>query len=209
MIKHALSFYSLPLRILTSPVKGFYEMKFEEKGTLWLAIVNLVLLGISLAFRSQYISILISPRYPLHMNSIWDFGQLIVMLILFCVSNWSVTSLTDGEGKFKEIFMTICYAMTPLVLIIVPATLFSNVLSMQETAFFHLLISVGMFWFVVLVFVGLIVIHNYTVTKAVTTAVLTFCAMLIILFLFTLVLTLIQQVYVFIWSMYTELTFRI
>ena len=208
MVKRIFGFYSLPFKILASPIKGFYEMKFEGKGTLKLALINFILLCISLAFMNQFASILVNPRHPLAMNSLWDFGQAIIILILFCASNWSVTSLTDGEGKFKEILMAVCYAMTPLILIIIPATIFSNMLSAQEVAFFHLLISFATFYFVVLAFVGLIVVHNYTVSKALGTAVLTFFALLIIVFLFTLVFTLIQQVYVFIWSIYREVTFR-
>ena len=208
MIKRIFSFYSLPLRILTSPIKGFYEMKFENRGTIRLAVINFVLLGISLAFMNQYASILVNDRHPLAMNSLWDFGQATIMLILFCASNWAVTSLTDGEGKFKEIFMAICYAMTPLVLMLIPATMLSNILSAQETAFFHLLISFATIWFVTLVFVGLIVIHNYTVLKAIRTVFLTFIALLIIVFLITLIFTLLQQLYVFIWSLYREISFR-
>ena len=209
MIKRLFGFYSLPIRILASPIKGFYEMKYEEKGTMTLAFANFILLCISLAFMNQYSSVLVNPRHPLGMNSISDFGQTLVVLILFCASNWAVTSLTDGEGKFKEILMAVCYAMTPLILILIPATLFSNVLSMQETAFFHMLVSLGTIWFVMLVFVGLIIVHNYSVSKAIATAVLTFFSLLIIVFIFTLVFTLLQQMYVFIWSLYREITFRI
>ena len=209
MIKRVFGFYSLPLRILTSPIKGFYEMKFEEKGTLRLAIINFLLLSVSMAFMNQYSSVLVNPRHPLWMNSIFDFAQNTLVLILFCASNWAVTSLTDGEGKFKEILMTVCYAMTPLVLILIPATLFSNILSQQETAFFHLIVSFGVFWFVVLVFVGLIVIHDYTVGKAIVTAFLTFFSLIIIVFLITLVFTLVQQLYVFVISIYREISFRL
>ena len=207
MIRRVFGFYSLPMRILTSPIKGFYEMKFERKGTLKLALINFLLLSVSMAFMNQYTSILVNPMHPLWMNSIFDFFQNTLVLILFCVSNWSVTSITNGEGRFREILMTVCYAMTPLILILIPATLFSNILSMQEVAFFHLLVSFGVFWFVVLVFVGLIVIHDYTVAKAIVTAFLTFFSLVIIVFLITLVFTLVQQLYVFIVSIYREVSF--
>jgi len=195
--------------MLTSPIKGFYDMKFENEGTIKLAIFNFLVLCISLAFRTQYTSILANPRHPLGMNSIWHFIQITIALILFCISNWAVTSLTDGEGKFKEIFMTICYAMTPLVLLTIPATLFSNMLSYQEMAFFNLLLGFAVFWFIVLTFIGMIVIHNYSVSKAIVTAFLTFLSLLIILFLITLMLTLLTQLQVFIQGLYREITFRV
>jgi hypothetical protein len=104
--------------------------------------------------------------------------------------------------------MAVCYAMTPLILILIPATLFSNVITMQETGFYNLLVGFAVAWFVMLVFIGLIVVHNYTVFKAVVTAVLTFASLLIILFLITLFFSLIQQLYIFINSIYKEVSFR-
>jgi len=208
MIKRIFGFYALPLYILISPIKGFYEMKFENRGTLKLAIANFLLMCVSLAFLTQYTSILAVPRHPMAMHSLWQFAQVTIMLILFCVSNWAVTSLTDGEGKVKEILMMVCYAMTPIVILTIPATIFSNMLAAQEMAFFNLIIQFSMVWFVALVFIGLIVIHNYTVTKAITTVILTFFALLIVVFVITLMFTLFQQLYVFVWSISREITLR-
>jgi len=208
MIKRLFSFYSLPLMMLVRPINGFYEMKFEKRGTLRLALLNFVLTGIAFAFMNQYTSILITERHPLALNSWSDFQYMAMAVVLFCVSNWAVTSLTDGEGKLKEIFMTVCYAMTPLVILLIPATLFSNILTGPEAAFYHLIVSLAVIWFVLLLFIGLIVVHNYTVTKAIGTAVLTFVSLLVILFLITLFFTLIQQLYTFINSIYRELSFR-
>ena len=201
-------FYSLPLKILFRPINGFYEMKYEKQGTLRIAFLNLFLLCLSFAFFNQYTSISVNDLHPHWINSLVDMGSILVVLVLFCTSNWAVTSLTDGEGKFKEILMAICYAMTTLVLVLIPATVFSNVITMQEVGFFHLLIGFAITWFVMLVFVGLIIVHNYTVAKAIVTAVFTFIALLIILFLITLFLTLIQQLFIFVYSIYREVTFR-
>jgi hypothetical protein len=134
--------------------------------------------------------------------------MLLGALILFCVSNWSVTSLTNGEGKLKDIFMVVCYAMTPLVLTVIPATIISNVLSQEEADFYFMMLSIGMIYFVFLVFAGLVVVHNYTASKALLTVILTFVALLVIVFLITLLLTLWQQLYVFAYSIYVELMFR-
>jgi len=200
--------WKLPFKILFRPINGFYEMKFEKKGTLKIAFLILVFMCISFAFFNQYTSIIVDRTHPQAVNALLDVGGLLLVLVLFCVANWAVTSLTDGEGKLLEIFMTICYAMTPLVLILIPATLFSNIITLQEAGFFHLLIGFAVFWFVMLVFIGLIVIHNYTVLKAIVTAICTFFSLLIILFLITLFFSLIQQLMVFINSIYRELSFR-
>lgn len=207
-MKNIFQFYALPMQIMARPFNGFYAMKFEGQGRLWLAIVNFLLVCISFSFSSQYSSILVNPRHPLSLNSIADFMILSGALILFCVSNWSVTSLTDGEGRFKDIIMAVCYAMTPLVLTIAPAAILSNFLAAEETGFFFIITGAGLAYFVILLFVGLVTVHNYTATKALITMLLTFVAILIIAFLGILFFTLWNQLWSFAYSVYTELIFR-
>ena len=208
MVKNFFKLYSLPMYIMVKPFDGFYAMKHQNEGTLKLAFFNFFLLLLSYAINNQYASLVVNPQNPLTLNSVTTWVTLTGALILFCVSNWSVSSLTDGEGRLKDIFMAVCYAMTPLVLTIVPATIISNFLSAEESGFYFMIMGVGVIYFVFLVFVGMVVVHNYTATKAIFTVFLTFVALLIIVFLITLLLTLWQQLWVFAYSIYTELMFR-
>jgi len=202
-------FYMLPLYILVRPIKGFYALKFEKQGRMWLALANYLAVCISMAIMTQYSSVLVNFRNPAFINSMRDFFITTIALVLFCVSNWAVTSITDGEGKLKEIFMTVCYAMTPITLLFIPATVLSNVLTSNEVGFYFMLVSFATFWFAVLTVVGLIVIHDYGVGKALATFVLTIVALLVIVFLLTLLLTLVQQLYVFLNGLWTEITLRL
>jgi hypothetical protein len=183
-------------------------MKFNKEGRLWLAFLNFFVVCVSLAFAEQYTSQLVLPRDTMHMNSFWQFVTLSAMLILFCASNWSVTSLTDGEGKFKEIIMAVCYAMTPLVLTIIPATVLSDFLTVEEAGFYFMILSAATFYFVFLVFAGLVTVHNYSASKAIITVILTFIALVVIVFLMTLLFTLLNQFATFVSSVYSEIIFR-
>ncbi|MCL2360812.1 MAG: YIP1 family protein [Defluviitaleaceae bacterium] len=209
MVKRVLSFYALPLRIMVRPFSGFYEMKYEKRGLLRVAVFNFLMVCISVSFMNQYSSIVVNQRNPRTINSLVEFATLTGALILFCVSNWAVTSLTDGEGRFIDIVMAVCYAMTPIVLTFIPMTILSNVLTVDEGAFYFMVISVAVFWFAFLIFSGLVTVHNYSAAKAITTVLLTFVALLIIVFLITLLLTLWQQLVLFIRSLYTEIVFRV
>jgi hypothetical protein len=131
-----------------------------------------------------------------------------MLLILWSAANWSVTSLTDGEGKFKEILMANCYAMTPMILIFIPASLFSNVLAEGEGAFYFLAVNIAIVWFVLLAYVGMVTVHNFTAGKALATLFLTVLALLIIAFLIALLFTLWQQLFTFVVSLYTEIVYR-
>ena len=201
-------YYSLPFYILFHPFDGFFRMKFEREGKMRVAFINFFLLWLSISFMSQYTSITATQPHPLSFNSLAEGASIFIILILWSVSNWSVTSLMDGEGKFKEIFMANCYAMTPLILILAPAAAISNLFTETESAFYFMLITAAIIWFIILAYVGMVVVHDYTAGKALATVFLTFIALLIIVFLGTLLVALLQQMYGFGMSLYTELAFR-
>jgi hypothetical protein len=207
-LKKALRFYALPMYILIRPFQGFYNMKFNKEGRLWLALLNFFVVCVSFAFSMQYTSQLVMPRDNSSMNSFGQFVTLSAMLILFCIANWSVTSLTDGEGKLKEIIMANCYAMTPIILLFIPATLLSNILADGEAPFYVMIMNVAVFCFVLYAYVGMVTVHNFSAGKALATLVLTVLALLIIAFLMGLLLTLWQQLFTFVYSLYTEIIFR-
>ena len=208
MVKKAFGFYRLPMYLMVRPFDGFYAMKYMNQGKMRIAFLNFFLLSASISFTAQYASLVVNQAHPQSVHSLWDLVTLGFVVVLFCASNWAVTCLTDGEGKFKEIFMTVCYAMTPMVISMIPAALFSNLLSAEEAAFYTIIQTVAMAWFVFLLFIGLVVVHNYTASKAVITIILTFVSLLVIVFLITLLLTMWQQLAMFIQSLYIELAFR-
>jgi hypothetical protein len=207
-VKRFFRLYSLPVYTMVRPFNGFYEMKHEKKGTLRMAFFNLFMVCFSVAFSNQFTSFIVRPGHPLDQNSIRDFQIIITALVVFCVANWSVTCLANGEGKFLEIFMAICYAMTPIVLTFIPAAILSNFLAAEEAAFFYMIRNIAVIWFVFLAFLGLISIHNFGVAKAVWVLFLTFIAILVIVFLVTLFFAMFNELVGFIYSIYTELVFR-
>ena len=95
-----------------------------------------------------------------------------------------------------------------MILVFIPATLLSNLLILDEAAFYHVIMWISIVWFALLMFISTLSIHNYSVGKTVATVFLIFLAILIILFLALMVFMLIQQVFVFIRSIYTELLYR-
>ena len=60
----------------------------------------------------------------------------------------------------------------------------------------------------ILLFSAVKSVHQYSLKKTVLAVVLTIAAMLIMLFLLVLFMSLIQQVYIFISTVYTELSYR-
>ena len=65
-----------------------------------------------------------------------DFNSIVIgffgLIFLFIICNYLVTSITDGEGKFKHIFMMFMYSLAPIIIALVSVTLLSYVLLIMK-----------------------------------------------------------------------------
>lgn len=200
--------YKFPFYTIMRPFKGFWELKYERKGRLWIAIAILAALVATMVLKRQYDGFLINLYKPNTFNGVEQLFYIVAPLLLFCIANWSLTTLMDGEGKFRDIFLATCYALLPLVLIFLPLIVVSNFITYEEYSLVAALFSIAYLWFGWLLFVGMMTVHQYSIVKTVVTFFLTLLVMAFIVFLLMLILSLIQQVTSFGYSFFREISIR-
>ena len=193
---------------LTHPVDGFYWIRHKEYGSVPIAVLMVILFSISFSLNRLYASFVVNQTDPRSVNSLTELAGVLVLFLLVCVGNWSITCLMDGEGRFKDIVIAVGYGITPATVGYVIATLLSKVIADNEQAFYGLVIAIGIAYAVILVLMGIMQVHNYTLGKTLITLFLTFVAVLIIIFLALLLFNLVNQVITFFKSIYLELIFR-
>ena len=192
------------------PFNGYWDLKYErsKKMNLILSFAILLLLILTNVLSSQYSGFLVNIYNPDDMNSLMEITYVIVPVLFWCVANWSLTTLMDGEGKFVEIFTSTCFALIPMVIINFPWIWLSNVISMQETTFYYFCNSFAVLWSMYLLFVGNMTVHQFTPSKTIGTILLTIVAMGFMAFICLLFFSLIQQIMSFISVIYQEIVMR-
>ena len=200
--------FVFPFYILLHPIKGFEEFKYEKKGKLYIAFFYLFMMILSSVMVETMSGFLIRPAWAETFNLGRTALLVIVPVFLVAIGNWSITTLFDGKGSVKEIFMVVMYGLIPYIWISIPMTLISNFLIRDEVQFYFALISIGGFLAGYKIFMGLLVIHEYTLLKTILTVISTIIAVAIIIFIGLLLLTIFQQVYAFIKAIYDELILR-
>ena len=138
-----------------------------------------------------------------------EFCSIIVPFLLWCIVNWSITTLMDGKFKFKEIYTTTAYALTPIILINLPLTLVSNMITLEEASFYYLFTIIALLWSALLVFFGMQTIHDYTMGKNTLATIFTIVGIGIVIFIALLFFSVISKLYNFIFGIYTEIMFRL
>ena len=193
---------------VSHPADGYYWIRHQEKGSILIALLMVILYGISFSVNRLSASFIVNDIEPRSVNLVAELAGVLALYFILCVGNWSVTCLMEGEGRFRDILITVGYAMLPLFVTTVLATIVSQFVAENEEAFYTIIMGIGTAYSVIMLFIGIMQIHNYTMGKTLVTLFLTLVAMLIIIFLALLVINFIVQVYQFFRGIYTELVFR-
>ena len=193
--------------VMLHPFDGFWDLKHEKRGSVRASIVYIAITVFAFYYQSIGQGYLLNPTGGY--SSL--FNQLIGVLIplmLFVISNWCLTTLFEGEGSFKDIFIACSYSLLPLPLLIIPATIASNVVTNSEIGIISMISTVAFIWLGLLLVFGTQVTHDYTMSKNVITVLGTIVGMVFIIFLVLLFSTLVGKMISLVTNIVTELQYR-
>ncbi len=196
-------------RALFHPFDAFYEIRFREKGSLALATLILFAYGIVQCISRQYTGFIINTNNLAEMNSISVFISSIMLVIIFTVANWTITTLFGGKGNMASIYTVITYSLVPYILVKLIVVFLSNFIIEEEAMIIYMLEGIGIVWFVFLAFSGLCVIHEYGMFRNIASLLATAVSALLIVFLAVLFLTLEEKMFGFIGDIVREIMRRI
>ena len=129
-------------------------------------------------------------------------------LLLYVVANWCFTTLMDGEGTLRDVFIAACYALKPYVLLSVPLLLLSHVLTAEEAVFYRFFNVVCWVWVIGLLFFGMLATHDYSLSRGVGALLCTVIGICLLLFIGLLFINVTQDVIGFVWDIYEEVSYR-
>ncbi len=176
---------------------SFYYLKSKRKGSYLGAIIIFAITFLSYllfvsgkGFIFQYTDI-----NDLDLNSI--ILGFVVLIGLFILCSYLVTSIQDGEGTLGDIFKGFAYSMYPFILGCLFSTLFSYVATNNELFILNLIFYIGLAWSFVLVFVSISEIQNYTFWQTIKSILLTILFVIVILLVISFIQMTIKQVFSF------------
>ena len=197
------------LYVITHPFDDFWDLNREKRGSLAAANTMLFLFLLTYVLKLMYTNfqfIMVPIQY---INVYQRMASLALPFLVLCLANWALTTLFDGKGRFKDIYIGMCYALTPYVLIQLPCILLSHVLAYDEADFYSVLISFSEIWCGFLVFVALMEIHDFGPGKTLISIVATVIGAMVILFLVMVFFSLLSDAFSFFASLYKEVRFRL
>lgn len=197
------------LHVISHPFDGFWDLIHEKRGTIAAANTFLLLFLLTRVLKLLLTSFQFITAPIQYINVFEEMGSLLLPFLILCVANWAMTTLFDGKGRFKDIYMAMCYALIPYIIIQLPMILVSNMLTFEEGSFYFVLLSFSVIWCVFLVFTGLMQVHDYGPGKTFIFLIVTVVGAAVIIFLMLVFFSLLGDALSYFISLYREIVFRL
>lgn len=194
--------------VIFHPFDGFWDLKHEKRGTVGAAILFLGLWFATNILSQTSTGFMFNPGYDMQLDILKEFRSVFVLFLLFTAANWSVTTLMGGKGYYRDIVMVFGYASFPLTLLRVPAIILSQYLTASEGVYYNILQGLSWGWFGILLFIGIMMIHDYSLSKAFGTMIVTVMSMIVILFIYMVLFNIFSVITAFVIAAYKEISIR-
>ena len=194
--------------VMFHPFDGYWDIKHEYRASPKGATLILALTILSFIYNSIGQSYIVSPL-PSDTSVLMMVLSILLPVGLWVISNWCFTTLFDGEGSIRDIYIATCYALFPLPAFFVLTTLLSNIVTADEASLLTLAMGIAFFWTGFLLFFGMQVIHDYTLFKNVLTTLASIVGMAFIMFIGVLFSSLLGKLVSFVVNIVIELSYRV
>lgn len=190
------------------PFDGFWDLKHEKKGGMPAALLILGLFTLCYGVRAQFSGYIVTGTISSEINMVFECAMILLPILFWIIANWCFTTLMDGKGTLKDIFVYTCYSLKPYIVFSLPLFLLSHVLTAEEAMFYTVFNSVSIIWTLALFFFGMITIHDYSLSKGVVATLLTVIGICLIIFILLLLISVTQNITEFFFNLYKEISLR-
>lgn len=197
------------IRFIRHPIDSFYYLKLRQHVSVLSATVLYILLFLSYLFYVYGRGFIFGP---IPIESFWfvyDLVLFVTPIVFFLLVNYLVSTISDGEGRFSELYIGFIYSCAPLLIGLVPLVLVSQILTLNEAFIFNFSLIIMIFYTLIILFIMVKEVHDFTFWGSVRNILITLFGMILLAFVLMIVYVLFDQVIQFISSIIQEVLYRV
>lgn len=196
-------------RFIKQPVDSFYYIKRNYRGSLlfagllytWVVVVRVLSLYLTGFIFNPYVSL----------ADIQVENEILITLVLIFIwnaANYLVSTISDGEGRVRDVVIGTAYSLFPFALFALPIALISNVLTQNEVFIYTFSLNIMWVWIGMMLFIMVKEIHNYSFSETVRNVLVTIFTMALFLLTAYILYVLFNQLFDFISAITQEVGLR-
>ncbi|MGM7702768.1 YIP1 family protein [Pseudalkalibacillus sp. Hm43] len=196
-------------RMLRHPIDGYYELKKQNKASVLSATLLLMFLFVAHVFAIFETNTLFSDVDTKRVNILTELYKIYIPLLAWVICNYLISTINDGIGRFKNVYVGTVYALSPYLVFSIPLTVMSKGLTNMEFVLYDFSKKAIFLWSGFLLFMMVKEIHSYEIGQTVKNMVLSAAGMLVLGIISFILFGLSNQVVDFVYSIFQEVKLRV
>lgn len=161
------------------PMNNYYEIRKNRQGSvLGATVIYVVFFILFMAYQTNKGFV-----YQTLKVEDMDIGSIVLGFLLILglsiICNYLVTSINDGDGTFRQIYMIPAYGMLPVMVSLLLVTVVSYGMTQTEAFILTIIMLIGVTWSAITIFIGLQTVHDYSFVETVKSIIITIAFMAI------------------------------
>ena len=190
------------------PIAAFQSVKYKKNSSVLIAVIILALFYIASVCEDLYGGFMYVIVDASEYNSLYTLLGSVGLVLLWVIANWGICILSDGKGTLKEVFVSSCYCLTPMIVYSVVFIVGSHFIASSGTDSFSIISTIALIYTILLLLLSMTVVHEYSFFKACGMAILTLLGMILVAFIVFSLWLLAQQFVMFIINIVQEAVLR-
>lgn len=196
-------------RFIKQPSDSFYYIKKKYRGSLlfagllyvWVLVVRVLSLYVTGFTFNSYTSL----------SDIRIENEVLytaVLIFLWNAANYLVSTISDGEGRVRDVVIGSAYSLFPYALFALPIALISRILTFNEVFVYSFSQNIMWFWTGLMLFIMVKEIHNYSISETIRNVLITLFTMTLFVLTGYILYVLFNQLFDFVSAILQEVRLR-
>jgi hypothetical protein len=198
---------TLSLHAIKQPFDMFFDIKRYNRASVKSGFIVFGLFVLVYLINTYATGFLF--RNPNPNNLLVELVIVIAAFFLYVLVNYLVSTLNDGEGRLKDVFIATSYVLIPFILFTLPMTFLSHFLTYNEAFIFDFYHQIVLGWTILLIILSIKGIHNYTLFETIKNILIIIFGMFILILIGLLIYSFMGQLVEFVISVIKEVIYRV
>ncbi|MBK8986581.1 MAG: YIP1 family protein [Chloroflexi bacterium] len=196
-------------RFIRQPADSFYYIKHDLRGSLPFALLLYAWVIGARVLAAYVTAFVFNPYSNLADIRVADvIAYTAVLLFLWNAANYLVSTISDGEGRVRDVVIGTAYSLFPYALFMLPIALLTNILTLNEIFLYTFSLNLMWLWVGIMLFIMVKEVHNYTFSETVRNVLLTLFTMALFVLTGYILSVLFTQLFDFVTAVAQELRLR-
>lgn len=196
-------------RFIRQPADSFYYIKHDLRGSLPFALLLYAWVIGARVLAAYVTAFVFNPYSNLADIRVADvIAYTTGLLLLWNAANYLVSTISDGEGRVRDVVIGTAYSLFPYALFMLPIALLTNILTLNEIFLYTFSLNLMWLWVGIMLFIMVKEVHNYTFSETVRNVLLTLFTMGLFVLTGYILYVLFTQLFDFVTAVSQELRLR-